>query len=74
MKIVYFVGLITTTGDLNNRRAKGNEILQHKFGTINLPFMGNSIIYSIMLNFSGLHLNDHGTTCLVNHFCYALVK
>lgn len=70
---VFMSSLTNRTDKLNNKAPKVNDILQRKFGTISLIIL-NSITYSNMLNSSEFHLNDSGTTCLVNNFCYALSK
>jgi len=35
-----------------------------------VTFIDNDNIRGNMLNSSGLHLNEYGTTRLVNNFCY----
>ena len=70
---VIMSSLTNRTDKLNDKAPKVNDILQRKFGTIRLIIL-NSVTYSNMLNSSGLHLNDNGTTRLVNNFCYALSK
>ena len=70
---VIMSSLTNRTDKLNDKAPKVNDILQRKFGTIRLIIL-NSVTYSNMLNSSGLHLNDSGTTRLVNNICYALSK
>ena len=60
---VIMSSLTNRTDKLNDKAPKVNDILQRKFGTISLIIL-NSITYSNMLNSSGLHLNDSGTTRL----------
>ena len=71
---VFVLDLTARADKINDKGTKVNEVLQCKDGTINLPFIYNSNIYSNMLNTSGLHLCDHGTTRFVNNFCYVLNK
>ena len=51
-----------------------NVILQKKCNDKNLSFIDNGNINPRMLNKSGLHLNEYGTTQLVNNFCYHMKK
>ena len=63
---VFVSGLTIRTDKLNDRETKVNEVLQRKCGAIqNIQHvLDNSNIYSNILNSSGLHLNDGGTTLL----------
>ena len=40
----------------------------------NLNFVDNGNINARIINKSGLHLNEYGTTQLVNNFCYTMNK
>ena len=51
-----------------------NVILKKKCNDKNLSFIDNGNINLHMLNKSGLHLNECGTTQLVNNFCKYMKK
>ena len=49
---------------------KNHQLLKKKCEETGLLFIDNSNITISMLNKSGIHLNDYGTTRLVNNFCF----
>ena len=50
------------------------EVLQCECRIFNVHSIGDSSIYPKMLKSSGPHLNNRGTTHLVNSFCYTWNK
>ena len=70
---VYVSGL-TVTNDKYDRKGKVNIIQKKKCNDKNISFIHNRNINPCMLNKSGLHLNEYGTTQLANNFCYHMKK
>ena len=71
---VYVSGLAVRNDKYDRNGEEVNEILKKKCNDKNLSFIDNGNINSRMLNKSGLHLNEYGTTQLVNNFCYTVKK
>ena len=72
-KIQVFVsGLVITKDKLNKKGNEVNELLKNKCGIRQLSFIDNKNISLGMLNESWIHLNEYGTTRLVNNFCYSM--
>ena len=71
---VYVSGLAVRNDKYDRNGEEVNEILKKKCNDKNLSFIDNGNINSRMLNKSGLHLNEYGTTQLVNNFCYNMKK
>ena len=71
---VYVSGLAVRNDKYDRNGEEVNEILKKKCNDKNLSFIDNGNINSRMLNKSGLHLNEYGTTQLVNNFCYTMKK
>ena len=69
---VFVSGLVIRKNKLNKKGNKVNELLKNKCGTRPLSFIDNKNISLGVLNKSGIHLNDYGTTRLVNNFCYSM--
>ena len=51
-----------------------NSLLKRRCDEEKICFVDNTNINVGMLNNSGLHLNERGTTRLVNNFCFSLAK
>ena len=62
-------GLVIMKDKLNKKDNEVNELLKNKCEIRKLSFFDNKTISLGMLN-SGIHLNENGTTRLVNNFCY----
>ena len=66
---------MTVRKDKHDKKGKKvNECLKKQCSRNNLNFIDNTNINLGMLNNSGLHLNEYGTTQLVNNFCYNMKK
>ena len=66
---------ITIRNDKFNDKGKNvNHLLKRRCEAENILFVDNSNITVGMLNHSGLHLNEHGTTRLINNLCSTLAK
>ena len=51
-----------------------NRLLKRRCEVEKIVFVDNANITVSMLNHSGLHLNERGTTPLVNNLCSTLAK
>ena len=71
---VFVSALTVRNGRLNDKRKNLNSLLKRKCEEEKICFVGNTNINVGMLNNSGLHLNERGTTRLINNFCFSLVK
>ena len=69
---VFVPGLIKKKDKLNKKGNEVNELLKNKCGIRQLSFIDNKNISLGMLNKSEIHLNEHGTTCLINNFCFSM--
>ena len=66
---------LTVRNDKHDRKEKEvNVILKKKCYDKNLNFVDNRNINLRMLNKSGFHLNEYGTTQLVINFCFIMKK
>ena len=65
-----FVSGLTIRNDRLNGKGKNvNGLLKRKCDKEKICFIDNANINLGMLNNSGLHLNERGTTRFVNNFC-----
>ena len=71
---VFISGLTIRNDNLDKRRKEVKQFLERKCLVEKLGFIDNQNINLKMLNQSGLHLNEYGTSRLVNNFCYNLIK
>ena len=71
---VFVSGLTVRNDRLNGKRKNMNSLLKHKCDEEKICFVDNTNIDVGMLNNSGLHLNERGTTRLFNNFCFSLAK
>ena len=62
------------TVGLNDKGKSVNSLLKRRCDEEKICFVDNTNINVGMLNNSGLHLNERGTTRLVNNFCFSLAK
>ena len=69
---VFVSGLVIRKDKLNKKGNEVNELLKNKCGIGQLSFIYNKNISLGMLNKSGIHLNEYGTTRLVNNFCCSM--
>ena len=67
---VFVSGLVIRKDKLNKKGNEVNKLLKDKCGIRQLSFIDNKNISLGMLNKSGIHLNEYGTTRLVNNFCF----
>ena len=66
---VFVPGLTVRNDRLNNKGKSVSSLLKCRY-----KYADNTNINVGMLNNSGLHLNERGTTRLVNNFCFSLAK
>ena len=71
---VFVPGLTVRSGRLNDKGKSVNSLLKCRCDKEKICFADNTNINVGMLNNSGLHLNERGTTRLVNNFCFSLAK
>ena len=57
---------------LNKKGNELNELLRSKCRIWQLSFIDNENISLGMLNKSGIHLDENGSTRLLNNFCYSM--
>ena len=69
---VFVSGLVTRKDKLNKKGNEVNKLLKNKCGIRQLSFIDNKNISLGMLDKSGIHLNESGTTCLINNFCFSM--
>ena len=69
---VFVSGLVIRKDKLNKKGNEVNELLKTKCEIRQLSFIDNKNISLGMLNKSGIHLNEYGTTRLVNNFCFSM--
>ena len=70
-----FVFSLTIRNDrLKDKERSVNSLLKRRCDKEKICFVDNTNINVGMLNNSGLHLNERGTTRLVNNFCFSLAK
>ena len=70
-----FVSGLTVRNDrLNDKGKIVNSLLKRGCDKEKICFVDNTNITVSMLNNIGLHLNERGTTLLVNNFCFSLAK
>ena len=69
---VFVSGLGIRKDKLNKKGNEVNELLKNKCGSRQLSFIDNKNISLGMLNKSGIHLNEYGTTRLLNTFCCSM--
>ena len=71
---VFVSGLIVRNDRLNDKGKSVNSLLKRRCDEEKICFVDNTNINVGMLNNSRLHLNERGTTRLVNTFCFSLAK
>ena len=71
---VFVSGLTVRNDRLNDKGKNVNSLLKRRCDEEKICFVDNTNINVGMLNNSGLHLNERGTTRLVNNFCFSLAK
>ena len=71
---VFLSGLTVRSDRLNDKGKNVNSLLKRKCDEEKICFIDNTNINVGVLNNSGLHLNERGTTRLVNNFCFSLAK
>ena len=71
---VFVSGLTVQNDRLNNKGKSVNSLLKRRCNEEKICFVNNTNINVGMLNNSGLHLNERGTTRFVNNFCFNWVK
>ena len=71
---VFVPGLTAPNYRLDGKEKNVNSLLKRKCDEEKICFVGNTNINVGMLNNSGLHLSECGTTCHVNNFCFSLTK
>ena len=71
---VFVSGLTDRNNRLNDKGKSVNSLLKRRCDEEKICFVDNTNINVGMLNNSGLHLNERGTTRLVNNFCFSLAK
>ena len=69
---VFVSGLVIRKDKLNKKRNEVNELLKTKCEIRQLSLIDNKNMSLGMLNKSGLHLNEYGTTRLVNNFYFSM--
>ena len=69
---VFVSGLVIRKDKLNKKGNEVNELLKNEYGIRQLSFIDNKNICLGMLSKSGIHLNEYGTTRLVNNFCFSM--
>ena len=65
-------GLVIRKDKLKKKGNEVNELLKNKCRIRQLFFIDNKNISLGMLNKSGIHLNENGTTRLINNFGYSM--
>ena len=71
---VVVCGINFRNDKINDKGKNINSLLKQKCEEEKIVFVGNANITVSMLNHSGLHLNERGTTRLVNNLCSSLAK
>ena len=71
---VFVSGLTVRNDRLNDKGKNVNSLLKCKCDKEKICFVDNTNINVAMLNNSGLHLNERGTTRLVNSLCFSVAK
>ena len=71
---LFVSGLTARNYRLSGKRKSENSLLKRRCDEEKICFVDNTNINVGMLNNSGLHLNERGTTRLVNNFCFSLAK
>ena len=70
-----FVSSLTIRNDrLKDKERSVNSLLKRRCDKEKICFVDNTNINVGMLNNSDLHLNERGSTRLVNNFCFSLAK
>ena len=66
---------LTVRNDRSNGKGKSvNSLLKHRCDKEKICFVDNTNINVDILNNSGLHLKERGTTRFVNNFCFSFAK
>ena len=68
---VFVSGLTVQNDRLNDKGKSVSSLLKRRCDEEKLCFVNNTNINVGMLNNSGLHLNERGTTRFVNNFCFS---
>ena len=68
---VFVSSLVIRNDKLNKKGNEINELLKNKYGIRQLSFIDYKNISLGMSSKSGVHLNENGTTHLVNNFCHS---
>ena len=71
---VFVSGLTVRNGRLNHKGKSVNSLQKRRCDKEKICFVDNTNINIGMLDNGGLHLNERGTTSLVNNFCFSLAK
>ena len=71
---VFLSGLTVRIDRLNNKGKNVNSLLKRKCDEEKTSFDDNTNVNVGKLNSRVLHLNERGTTRLVNNFCFSLAK
>ena len=69
---VFISALVIRKDKLNTKGNDVNELLKNGCGMKQLSFIDNKNIILGMLNKTRIHLNENGTTRLVNNFGYSV--
>ena len=69
---VFISSLVFRKDKLNKKDNEVYKLLKNKCRIRQQSFIDNKNISLDMLNKSGIHLNENGTTRLVNKFCYSM--
>ena len=64
--------LVIKKDKLNKKGHEVNELLKNKCRIRQLSFIDNKNIILGILNESGIHLNEYGTSRHVNNFCFRM--
>ena len=73
-KTVVVSGITIQNDKFNGKGKNVNRLLKRRCEVEKIVFVNNSNTTVRMLNHSGLHLNERGTTRLVNNLCSTLIK
>ena len=69
---VFLSGLVIRKDKLHKKGNEVSKLLKNKCGNRQLAFTDNKNISLGMLSKSEIHLNEYGTTRLVNKFCFSI--
>ena len=69
---IFIPVLVKRKDKLNKKDNEVNDLLKSKFEIRQSLFIDDKNISLGILNKTGIHLNEYGTTCLVNNICYTM--